>query len=132
MLRLKVNKLGTTKSVEQFLLMMILKEEDLFLGLTALRILISNPDTQIKTIRHPINKLTSTQIGTEIQTQIDTITKADQVTLGTTDQTTVSKPSITSVLDQRTQTLNTIKTFPRATTYPHPTQFSLLTISDMI
>ena len=39
-----------------------------FQGLTTLRILISNPDTEIKTIRHPIDKLASTQIGTDIQT----------------------------------------------------------------
>ena len=132
MMRIKDNRLGTTKSVEQFSLMIMIKQEDRILGLTTLRTSISNPDTENRPIRHPINKLASFEIGTETQTQISTITKVDQLTLGTTDPTTVSKLSITSVLDQRNQTLNTIKTFPRVTTYLHPSQFSLLTIKDKI
>ena len=60
---------------------------------------------------------------TGIQTQIDSITKADQATPGTTDQMTDSKLNITSTLDQK---INTIKTFHRAKFYLHPTQFNLL------
>ena len=108
--------------------MITIKEKDLILSLRTFRTLINNPDGEIKTIRYPINKLASTQMGTEIQVQIDTIIKTDQVTLGTTDPTTVSKLSTTSVLHQRTQTLNTIKTSPRATTYLHPIQFNSLMI----
>ena len=90
------------------------------MGLRTLRTLFSNPDTEIKTIRHPNEKLASTQTGTEIQTQIDSITKAEQVTLGTTDPTNVSELSITSVLDQRTQTLITKKNIPQSNNLPTP------------
>ena len=78
----------------------------------------------------PIDKLASTQTGTEIHTHIDSVIKLDQVTLGQTDRTTVSKLSITSMLDQRTQILNTTKTFQRVTVYLRPTQFHLSTTRD--
>ena len=70
---------------------------------------------RIKTIRHRIDKLAVTQIRIETQIQIDSTTKTDQATLGTTDQITVSKLSITSMLDQGTQILKTTKVFHRAT-----------------
>ena len=65
MMRLKDNRHEITKLDAQFPLMIILKEEDLFLGRRALRNLISNPDTEI---RHPIDNLASTYIRTENQT----------------------------------------------------------------
>ena len=102
------------------------------LGLRIPRTLISNPDKEIRTIRHLIIKLAPTQIGTRIQTQIDSITKADQATPGTTDQVTHNKFSITSTLDYSILTLNTTRTPPRATIYLRPTHFSLLTIRDKI
>ena len=96
-------------------------------GLRIIKISVSNPDTETS---HPINKLASTQIGTETQTQIDNITKTDRATPGTTGQITVSRLSITSMLDQRSLILNKTKTFHRATTYLHPTQFNSSTIRD--
>ena len=99
------NRLGTTTSVEQFSLVIPIKENDVILGLRTLRTLFTNPVTEIKTIRHPNEKLASTQTGTEIETQKDSTTRADQITLGTTDTTNVSELSITSVLDQRTHSL---------------------------
>ena len=65
MLRSKDNRHGTTKRAREFSLKITTNEEDLTLGLRTLRIFISHPDTEIKTIRHPIEKLASTQIGTE-------------------------------------------------------------------
>ena len=53
-------------------------------------VLIGNPDTEIRTTRHFTDRPASTQIGTEIQTQIDHTTKKDQVTPGTTVQITVN------------------------------------------
>ena len=130
-MRLKDNRHGTIKSAAQISLMITIKEEDLTLGLRALRILISNLDRGIRIIR--INPdLASTQIETETQIQIDSITKTDQATLATMNQITVSKLNITSMLDQRTQTVNTTKTFPRATIYLHPTQFNSMTIRDKV
>ena len=99
---LKNNRHRTTKSAAQSSLMTLKREEDLTLGLTTPRTLISNPNTGIKTIRHPIDKLALTQILTKPQIQIDSINKTDQATLGTTDQIIVNKLSITSMLDQRT------------------------------
>ena len=110
-MRLRDSRLGTLKSVKQFSLMITIKGEDLILGRRKLRNLISNPDTEIKTIRHPIDKLPSTQTGTEIQTPIDPIIKTYQATPGTTDQTTNSKLSFTSTLDQRILILSTEKTY---------------------
>ena len=130
MMRIKDNRHGTTKRAEQFSHMVIIKEDDRTLGLGTLRILISNPDMEVKTIRHPTGRLASTQIETEIQTRIDSITKTDQANLATTSQITVSRLSITSMPDPRTQTLNTTKIFLRATIYLHPTQFNSSTIRD--
>ena len=110
MIRLKDNKLETTKSAAQSSLMTTINEEDRTLGLRIIRNSISNPDTETRTTRHPIDKLASTHMGTEIQTQIDSVIKTDQTTLGTTDQIFVSRLSITSMLDRRILILNTIKT----------------------
>ena len=104
MMRLKDYRHGTTKSVEQFSLMITIKEEDLTLDLRTLRILISNPETEIKTIRHPIYKLFSIHIRTEIQTQIDSITNAELATPVKTDQINDSRLTITATLDQRVVT----------------------------
>ena len=107
----EIKRQQTQNTQEQFSLMITIKENDLTLSLRILRILFSNPDTEIRTITYTnINKLASTQIGTEIQTQIDTFTKTDQATLATKGQKTDSKLSITSTLDQRILILNTIKT----------------------
>ena len=57
-------------------------------------------------------------MGTETQTQIDNITKTDQATPGTTDQITVSRLNITSMLDQRTLILNAKKKFPQSNKQP--------------
>ena len=105
MMGLKDNRHEITKSVAKLSLMIILKEADRILRLRTLKFLISNPDAEIKTIRHHINKLASTKKGTEIHTQIDSIIKIEQVTFRPTVPTTVSKLSITSMLDQRTQIL---------------------------
>ena len=101
MIRLKDNRHEITKSATQSSLMITINEEYRTLGLRIIKISVSNPDTEIRTTRHPIDKLVSTQIGTETQTQIDNITRTDQATPGTTDQITVSRLSITSMLDQR-------------------------------
>ena len=115
MIRLKDNKLETTKSAAQSSLIFTKNEEDLTLGLKTLKISIRNPDTEIRTTRPPIYNPASNQIGTETQTQIDNIIKTNQATPGTTDQITVSILSITSLLDQKILILNTMKTFHRAT-----------------
>ena len=65
-MRLKDNKLETTKSAAQSSLMITIREEDRALGLRKFKVSVSNPDTEIKTIRHPIDKLASIQIGTQI------------------------------------------------------------------
>ena len=132
MMRLKDNRHGATKSAAQSSLMTTINEEDLTLVHRTLKNSISNSDTEIRTIRHPIDKQASTQIGTKIQTQIDHTTKTDQATPGATGKITVSGLSITSVLDQRIQIPNTIKTFHKETIQLHPTQFSLLTIRDKV
>ena len=129
MMGLKDNRHETTKSAAQFSLMITINEEDRTLGLRKIKISVSNPDTETRTTRHPIDKLASTQIGTETQPQIDNITRTDQATPGTMDHITVSRLSITSRLDQIILTLST-RTFHRATTYPNPTQFSSSTIRD--
>ena len=129
-MRLKDNRHGITKSAEQYSLMTTIREEDRTLGLRITKTSISNPDTGIRTTRHPIDKMASTQIGTEIQTQIDNSNKTDQVNLGTTDQITVSRLSITSMLDQKTLILSTTEISHRETTCPHPTQFSSSTTRD--
>ena len=130
MMRLKDSRHGTTKSAAQSSLMITINEEDRILGLRITKTSISNPDTGIRTTRHPIDKMASTQIETEIQTQIDNSNKTDQVTLGTADQITVSRLSITSTLDRRTLIPSTTKTSHRATIYLHPTQFSSSTTRD--
>ena len=130
MIRLKDNRHGTTKSAEQSSLMTTTNEEDRTLGLRIIKNSVSNPDTETRTTRHPTDRLASTQIGTEIQTQIDNSNKPDQVTTGRTDQITVNKLSITSMLDQRTLILSTTETSHRATIYQHPTQFSSSTTGD--
>ena len=124
MIRLEDNKHGTTRSAEQLSLMITIREEDLTLGLRIIRTSISNSDTGIRTTRHPIDRLASTQIETEIQAQIDSFIKIDRTTLGPTDPTTVSRLSITSMLDQKIQIPNTTKTFRRATPYLHLIQFN--------
>ena len=48
--------------------MIRMSEEDRIVGLGRIKISVSNPDTETTTIRHPIDKLASTQIGTETQT----------------------------------------------------------------
>ena len=129
-MRLKNNRQGTAKSAAHFSLMTILREKDITLRLRTARILIRYPESGIKTIKHPIDKLAVTQIRIETQIQTDSLIKTDQATLGTTDQKTVSKLSITSVLDQRTQILNKTKTVQRTTVYLHPTQFNSSTTTD--
>ena len=64
MMRLNYNRHETTKSARQFPLKTAIREADLPLGLRTLRILISNPDTEIRTTRYPTDRLASTQIGT--------------------------------------------------------------------
>ena len=130
MTRLENNRYGTTKSAAQFSLMITINEEDRTLGLRIIRISVSNPDTEIRATRHSIDKMALIQIDTETQTQIDNSNKPDQVTLGTTDQITVNRLSITSTLDQRTLILNTTETSHKATTCLHPTQFSSSTTKD--
>ena len=124
MMRLKDSRHETAKSAEKYLLMTTIREEDRTLGLIIIKISVSNPDTAIRTTRHPSGRLASTQIGTEIQTQIDNSNKLDQVTLGTVDPTTVSRPSIASMPGKRAPILSTTGTSHRATIYLHPTQFS--------
>ena len=125
MIRLKDSRDGTTKSAKQSSLMITIDEEDRTLGLRKIDISISNPDKETKTTRHPTDRLASTQIGTEIQTQIDSTSKTDQAIPGITDQITGNKLSITSMLDQRILILSTTETSHRVTIYLHPTQFSL-------
>ena len=120
MMRLLDTRFKTTRSTAQFSLMTTIKEEDQFLGLITLKISISNRDTEIRIIRHPINNLASTQIETETQIQMNSITNADQATPGTVDQITVSKLSANLALDQRTQTLNKIKNSPQSNNIPTP------------
>ena len=130
MIRLRDNRHGITKSAAQSSLMITLNEENRTLGLRITKISISNPDTETRTTRHPTDGLTSTQIGTEIQTQIDNSSKPDQVTLGPADPTTVSRLSIASMLGKRTLIHSTTETSHRATIYLHPTQFSSSTTKD--
>ena len=129
-MRSKDKRQEITESAAQSSLMITINEEDLTLGLRTLKISISNPDTEIRTIRHSIEKPASTQIGTEIQTQIVNTTKTDQATPGTTGQITVSRLSITSMLEQRILLLSTTETSHRAKTYLHPTQFNSSTSRD--
>ena len=125
MMKLEDNRHKIIKSAAQSSLMTTIKEEYLTLDIRTLRIPISNPDTETRTIRETIDKLASTLIGAEIRTQINSIIKTDQVTLGLMDQIAGNKLSISSILDQRTQILNTTKTFHRAIIYLPPTQFNL-------
>ena len=128
MRRLKDNRHGITKSAAQFFTHDYNKRRRWNFGSQLNQNFNQQPRYGNQNNQTPIDKLASTQIGTEIQTHIDSITEADQATPGTTDQMTVSRLSITSMLNQRTQTLITTKTFPRATTYPHATQFNSSTI----
>ena len=82
MTRLKNNKLEIFKNVEQFLLMITIRGEDWTLRLRIIKTSVGNPDTETRTTRHTIDKLASTQIGTETQTQIDNITRTDEATPG--------------------------------------------------
>ena len=132
MIRLKDNKLEITKSAAQSSLMTTINAEDLTLGLRTLKFSASNPDTEIRTTRLPINKMAPTQIGTEFQTQIESIIKTDQVTPGTRDQITVSRLSVTSALDRRFPILNITETSVRATICLHSTQFSSAMINEKI
>ena len=68
MIRLKDNKLEITKSAAQSALMITIRGEDRTLGLRALKVSISNRDTETRTTRHLIDKLASTQIAAEIKT----------------------------------------------------------------
>ena len=99
MMNIKDNRHGTTKNAEQSSLMTTTREEDRTLGFTIIKNLVSNPDTETRSTRHPIDKLALTQIGTEIQTQIGSINKTYQATPGKTDQTTVSRLNITPIPD---------------------------------
>ena len=130
MTRLKDNRHGITKNAAQSSLMTTINEEDRTLGLRIIKISVNNPDTTIRTTRHPIDKLASTQIGTATPTRIDSINKPDQVTPGTRDQITVSRLSITSTLDRRILVLSTTGTSHKATIYLHPSQFISSTIRD--
>ena len=123
-MKVKDNKLEITRSAGQSSFMIIRNEEDRTLDPGKIKISISNPDTETRRIRHPIDKLASTPIGTETRIRIDIITKTDQATPGTTDQITVSRLSITSMLNHRILILSATKTFHRVTTYLHPTQFN--------
>ena len=68
--------------------------------------------------------MASTQNEAETQTQIDSITKTDQVPPRPIDPTTVSRPSIASMLGKRAPILSTTEPSHRATTYLRPTQFN--------
>ena len=130
MMRSKDNRHWTTKSAQQFSLMTTKNEGDRTLGLRIIKISVSNPDTETRTTRHPIDKIASTQIGTEPQTQIYNITRTDQATPGTMNHITVSRLSITSMLVRRILILSTTRIFHRATTCLHLNQFNSLTIRD--
>ena len=130
MMRLKDNRQGINKSAAHSSLMITINKEDRSLGLRIIKISVSNPDTETRTTRHPIDKMASTLIGTEIQTQIDSTFKTDREILAPIDPTTVSRLSIASMLDQRILIPSTIKTFHRATMCLHPTQFSSSTTRD--
>ena len=130
LIRLRDNRHEIAKIAAQSSLMITINEEDRTFGFRIIKISVSNPDTETRTTRHPFNKLASTQIGKEIQTETDDFNKPDQATPGTTDQITVTRLSITSMLDQRILIVCTTRTFYRATTYQHPTQFKSSTIRD--
>ena len=115
----KNNRHKTTKSTEQFSLMITIKEEDLILGLRNLRILFSNPDMGTRTFTNSFTKKASTQISTEIQTQIQNIFQTGQATLGTTDGITDDKLSIASTLSLKPLMLNTTN-FPQSNILPTP------------
>ena len=125
-LRLKDNSHGTTKNAAQFSLMTTLREEDLTLGLRILRILNSNTDTEIITIRHPMDKMLSTQIGTEIQTQIDIVTETHQAILGTTEKR--NRQQTQSNFNARPENSDTQynKNFPRSNNPPTPNPVELI------
>ena len=101
MIRSEDNRHGITKSAEQCSIMTTINEEDRTLGLRIAKISISNPNTAIRTTRHPTDRLASTQIGTEIQTQIDNSNKTDQVILGPMEPTTASKHSVSSIMTRK-------------------------------
>ena len=75
MMGLKDNRQEPTKGAAQSLLMITIIEDDLTLGLRTLKSSISNLVTEIKTLRHPIDKLALAQIGTETAIEMDSITK---------------------------------------------------------
>ena len=130
MTRSKDSRHERIKSAKHFSLMILTKEDDQNLGLRTAKTIISNRQTEIRTIRHPVNKLASIQIGTEIQTQIDSLIKAYQATLGLMDPIAGNRLSRTSTLSLKSLILNTTETFHRVTTYLHPTQFNLLMIRE--
>ena len=98
-MRLKDNRHGITKSAAQSSLMITINKEDRILGLRIIKTSVSNPDTETRTTRHPIDKMASTLIGTATPTQLDSASKTDQVTPGTADQITVNRLTITLMLD---------------------------------
>ena len=130
MMKPKDNRHEVTNNVEQFSLMNKIKEEEQCLGLRILRITVSNSDMGTRTIKKLVSRMISARTETEFQT--DSFIQMNQATLGTLDPKTDSKLSITSMPDQRLPTVSTIRTFHRATTYLHPTQFNLLTIKDKV
>ena len=130
MMKPKDNRHEVTNNVEQFSLMKKIKEEEQFLGPRILRITVSNPDMGTRTIRKLVSRMISTQTETEFQT--DSFIQINQATLGIIDPKTDSKLSTTSMPDQRLPTVSTTRTFHRATSCLHPTQFILLTIRDNV
>ena len=109
MMRSKDDRHDITKNDEPFPFMNKLKEKDQTSGLTILRSTTSNPSGGIRLLKSPITKMTSTQIGSEIQ--IDSINEIDQATFGLLDPTRDSKPKKISMPGQRRPIVRTIRTF---------------------
>ena len=61
MTRSKDNRHEKTQSAEQSSFMITTNEEDRTLGLIINKTSVSNPDTETRTTRHPIDKLASIQ-----------------------------------------------------------------------
>ena len=128
LIRSKNNRHEVTKSAAQSSLVITINEEYLVLDLRIVKTSVSNP--RYGTTRQTSDKLASTQIRTETQTQMDNITKLDQATTGATGQITVTRPKKSSMLDQNILILSTTETFHRATTCLHTTQFNSSTTRD--
>ena len=92
MIRLKDNRHEIIKNAVQSSLMTTIGEEDLTLGLRIIKISVSNPDTATRTTRHPIDKMASTQIEVETQTQIDSSLRTDRIILGPMTQQPSADP----------------------------------------